>query len=79
MVEIYKRGAFIEACYAAALVIFFNETIEYYNDITNEELARFFKKIIRIIDKILYALIYTPINTNMRTLYKRSEFEILTI
>ena len=34
----YKLGAFIEAGYD----IFFNEIIEY--DITNEELARFWKK-----------------------------------
>ena len=40
------------------IIFFFNETIEY--DITNEELARFTEKIIRIliIDKILYQ----PIN-----------------
>ena len=51
MVKVYKRYAFIEACY----VIFFNETIEC--DITNEELARFFEKIIRmrIIDKMVFA------------------------
>ena len=52
-VKVYKRGASIEACYD----IFFNETIEY--DITNEESARFFEKIIRIriINKILYPFI----------------------
>ena len=52
-VKIYKRGAFIEACYDH----FFKEIIEYEN--TNEEPMRFFKKRIqiRIIDKILYPLI----------------------
>ena len=50
--KIYKQGAFIETYYH-----FFNESIMY--DITNEEPARFFEKIvrIRIIDKILYPLI----------------------
>ena len=44
------------------MIIFFNETIEY--DITNEEPARFFKKIIRsrIIDKILIPLIWITVN-----------------
>ena len=43
-------GAFIEACYDN----FFNETIEY--DITNEEPARFFEKIIRIINQKILPL-----------------------
>ena len=38
-VKIYKRGAFIEACYDP----FFNEIIEYV--FTNEEPARFLKKL----------------------------------
>ena len=41
-VKIYKRGAFIEACYDN----FFKEIIEYEN--TNEEPIKFFKKRIQI-------------------------------
>ena len=46
-----------------ARIKIFNETIEY--DITNEEPARLFEKIIRIwiLDKIRYPLISTTINT----------------